>query len=168
MSEAIRLTGTTGDSYVEVGENNNGIHYENDPQNDQTDMTQSWSLSIAYPNSATFHIPTQETDILKTLQACASRAVATLSATSFLMAAMIMADAFQCDDLLGKHLSDKTTQNKFLGDVYLSDSSWVEAMQEELLQFKLQQVWILVDLLNERKPLEQNGSSETRKIKWEL
>ncbi|GJW34654.1 putative ribonuclease H-like domain-containing protein [Tanacetum coccineum] len=28
----------------------------------------------------------------------------------------------------------------------LSDSFWVEAMQEELLQFKLQQVWILVDL----------------------
>ncbi|GJV01827.1 putative ribonuclease H-like domain-containing protein [Tanacetum coccineum] len=28
----------------------------------------------------------------------------------------------------------------------LSDSSWVEAMQEEILQFKLQQVWILVDL----------------------
>ncbi|GJS27425.1 putative ribonuclease H-like domain-containing protein [Tanacetum coccineum] len=28
----------------------------------------------------------------------------------------------------------------------LSDSSWVETMQEELLQFKLQQVWILVDL----------------------
>ncbi|GJT10188.1 putative ribonuclease H-like domain-containing protein [Tanacetum coccineum] len=28
----------------------------------------------------------------------------------------------------------------------LFDSSWVEAMQEELLQFKLQQVWILVDL----------------------
>ncbi|GKD58448.1 putative ribonuclease H-like domain-containing protein [Tanacetum coccineum] len=28
----------------------------------------------------------------------------------------------------------------------LSDSSWVEAMQEELLQFKLQQVWILMDL----------------------
>ncbi|GJV24678.1 putative ribonuclease H-like domain-containing protein [Tanacetum coccineum] len=28
----------------------------------------------------------------------------------------------------------------------LSDSSWVEAMQEELLQFKLQQVWILVYL----------------------
>ncbi|GJW33285.1 ribonuclease H-like domain-containing protein [Tanacetum coccineum] len=28
----------------------------------------------------------------------------------------------------------------------LSDSSWVEAMQEELFRFKLQQVWILVDL----------------------
>ncbi|GJV41248.1 putative ribonuclease H-like domain-containing protein [Tanacetum coccineum] len=27
----------------------------------------------------------------------------------------------------------------------LKDESWVEAMQEELLQFKLQQVWILVD-----------------------
>ncbi|GKB17745.1 putative ribonuclease H-like domain-containing protein, partial [Tanacetum coccineum] len=28
----------------------------------------------------------------------------------------------------------------------LKDNSWVEAMQEELLQFRLQQVWILVDL----------------------
>ncbi|GKE60740.1 ribonuclease H-like domain, reverse transcriptase, RNA-dependent DNA polymerase [Tanacetum coccineum] len=28
----------------------------------------------------------------------------------------------------------------------LKDESWVEAIQEELLQFKLQQVWILVDL----------------------
>ena len=28
----------------------------------------------------------------------------------------------------------------------LDDSSWVEAMQEELLQFKLQKVWVLVDL----------------------
>ncbi|GKA79537.1 putative ribonuclease H-like domain-containing protein [Tanacetum coccineum] len=28
----------------------------------------------------------------------------------------------------------------------LKDPSWIEAMQEELLQFKLQQVWILVDL----------------------
>ncbi|GJU56212.1 putative ribonuclease H-like domain-containing protein [Tanacetum coccineum] len=30
----------------------------------------------------------------------------------------------------------------------LEDESWVEAMQEELLQFKLQQVWVLVDLPN--------------------
>ncbi|GKF70563.1 putative ribonuclease H-like domain-containing protein, partial [Tanacetum coccineum] len=28
----------------------------------------------------------------------------------------------------------------------LSDPTWVEAMQEELLQFKLQKVWILMDL----------------------
>ncbi|GJU08232.1 putative ribonuclease H-like domain-containing protein [Tanacetum coccineum] len=35
----------------------------------------------------------------------------------------------------------------------LSDSSWVEAMQEELLQFKLQQVWILVDLPNRKKAI---------------
>ncbi|GJW76906.1 putative ribonuclease H-like domain-containing protein [Tanacetum coccineum] len=33
----------------------------------------------------------------------------------------------------------------------LEDESWVEAMQEELLQFKLQQVWILVDLPNGAK-----------------
>ncbi|GJT64836.1 putative ribonuclease H-like domain-containing protein [Tanacetum coccineum] len=33
----------------------------------------------------------------------------------------------------------------------LEDKSWVEAMQEELLQFKLQQVWVLVDLPNGAK-----------------
>ncbi|GKF28442.1 hypothetical protein Tco_0094784, partial [Tanacetum coccineum] len=35
----------------------------------------------------------------------------------------------------------------------LSDSSWVEAMQEELLQFKLQQVWILVDLPSRKRAI---------------
>ncbi|GJU72784.1 putative ribonuclease H-like domain-containing protein [Tanacetum coccineum] len=35
----------------------------------------------------------------------------------------------------------------------LSNSSWLEAMQEELLQFKLQQVWILVDLPNGKKAI---------------
>ncbi|GJU84407.1 putative ribonuclease H-like domain-containing protein [Tanacetum coccineum] len=33
------------------------------------------------------------------------------------------------------------------------DEIWVEAMQEELLQFKLQQVWILVDLLFGKKAI---------------
>ncbi|GJV02603.1 putative ribonuclease H-like domain-containing protein [Tanacetum coccineum] len=35
----------------------------------------------------------------------------------------------------------------------LQDESWVEAMQEELLQFKLQKVWILVDLLFGKKAI---------------
>ncbi|GKE91400.1 putative ribonuclease H-like domain-containing protein, partial [Tanacetum coccineum] len=35
----------------------------------------------------------------------------------------------------------------------LSDSSWVEGMQEELLQFKLQQVWKLVDLPNGKRDI---------------
>nr|GEV46569.1 hypothetical protein [Tanacetum cinerariifolium] len=35
----------------------------------------------------------------------------------------------------------------------LSDSSWVEALQEELLQFKLQQVWILVDFPFRKKAI---------------
>nr|GEV50038.1 hypothetical protein [Tanacetum cinerariifolium] len=35
----------------------------------------------------------------------------------------------------------------------LSDPAWVEAMQEELLQFKLQKVWILVDLLKGKKAI---------------
>ncbi|GJV17857.1 hypothetical protein Tco_1363180 [Tanacetum coccineum] len=35
----------------------------------------------------------------------------------------------------------------------LFDSSWVEAMQEELLQFKLPQVWKLVDLPNGKRAI---------------
>ncbi|GJR20960.1 hypothetical protein Tco_0969487 [Tanacetum coccineum] len=35
----------------------------------------------------------------------------------------------------------------------LEDPSWVEAMQEELLQFKLQKVWTLVDLPNGKRPI---------------
>ncbi|GKA82174.1 putative ribonuclease H-like domain-containing protein [Tanacetum coccineum] len=38
----------------------------------------------------------------------------------------------------------------------LADLSWVEAMQEELLQFKLQKIWTLVDLQCKRQ-LEPNG-----------
>ncbi|GJX64406.1 putative ribonuclease H-like domain-containing protein [Tanacetum coccineum] len=48
-----------------------------------------------------------------------------------------------------RRMTKPTFEQGFLSDVIakaLSDSSWVEAMQEELLQFKLQQVWILVYL----------------------
>ncbi|GJT40611.1 ribonuclease H-like domain-containing protein [Tanacetum coccineum] len=52
-----------------------------------------------------------------------------------------------------RRMTKSTSEQGFLSAIEptsiakaLSDSSWVEAMQEELLQFKLQQVWILVDL----------------------
>ncbi|GKF25416.1 putative ribonuclease H-like domain-containing protein, partial [Tanacetum coccineum] len=35
----------------------------------------------------------------------------------------------------------------------LKDPSWIEAMQEKLLQFKLQEVWTLVDLQNGKRPI---------------
>nr|GFC88860.1 ribonuclease H-like domain, reverse transcriptase, RNA-dependent DNA polymerase [Tanacetum cinerariifolium] len=35
----------------------------------------------------------------------------------------------------------------------LKDLSWIEAMQEELLQFKMQKVWILVDLPYEKRAI---------------
>ncbi|GKD74663.1 putative ribonuclease H-like domain-containing protein, partial [Tanacetum coccineum] len=35
----------------------------------------------------------------------------------------------------------------------LEDESWVDAMQEELLQFKIRKVWILVDLPNGKKAI---------------
>ncbi|GKD02017.1 putative ribonuclease H-like domain-containing protein, partial [Tanacetum coccineum] len=52
-----------------------------------------------------------------------------------------------------RRMTKSTSEQEFLSAIEptsiakaLSDSSWVEAMQEELLQFKLQYVWILVDL----------------------
>ncbi|GJT79686.1 putative ribonuclease H-like domain-containing protein [Tanacetum coccineum] len=46
----------------------------------------------------------------------------------------------------------------------LSDPAWVEAMQEELLQFKLQKVWILVDLpKGHRGNCEQSGYTKIRR-----
>ncbi|GJX47052.1 retrovirus-related pol polyprotein from transposon TNT 1-94 [Tanacetum coccineum] len=47
----------------------------------------------------------------------------------------------------------------------LSDSSWVEAMQEELPQFKLQQVWILVDLPNGKKAIRTKWVFRIKKDK---
>ncbi|GKD78263.1 putative ribonuclease H-like domain-containing protein [Tanacetum coccineum] len=35
----------------------------------------------------------------------------------------------------------------------MKDPSWIEAMQEELLQFKLQEVWTLVDLPNGKRAI---------------
>ncbi|GJS09753.1 putative ribonuclease H-like domain-containing protein [Tanacetum coccineum] len=59
-----------------------------------------------------------------------------------------------------RRMSKSTSEQGFLSDIEttriakaLSDSSWVEAMQEELLQFKLQRVWILVDLHNGKKAI---------------
>ncbi|GKB78392.1 putative ribonuclease H-like domain-containing protein [Tanacetum coccineum] len=52
----------------------------------------------------------------------------------------------------GQILGDPKSANKrknpkgFFNTTSFEDESWVEAMQEELLQFKLQKVWILVDL----------------------
>ncbi|GJY00982.1 putative ribonuclease H-like domain-containing protein [Tanacetum coccineum] len=45
----------------------------------------------------------------------------------------------------------------------LSDSSWVEAMQEELLQFKIQQVWKLVDLPNGKRAIGTKWVFRNRK-----
>nr|GFC34570.1 retrovirus-related Pol polyprotein from transposon TNT 1-94 [Tanacetum cinerariifolium] len=47
----------------------------------------------------------------------------------------------------------------------LKDPSWIEAMQDELLQFKMQKVWILVDLPMERGQLVLNGFIETKRMK---
>ncbi|GJZ58631.1 putative ribonuclease H-like domain-containing protein [Tanacetum coccineum] len=47
----------------------------------------------------------------------------------------------------------------------LEDPSWVEAMQEEILQFKLQKVWTLVDLPNGKRPIRTKWAFRNKKDK---
>ncbi|GJW37456.1 putative reverse transcriptase domain-containing protein [Tanacetum coccineum] len=65
MSEAIWLTGTTRDSYVEIGKNNNGLRYKTS-QNIKRTWTTIWVIVDRLTKSAHF-IPTQETDSMETL-----------------------------------------------------------------------------------------------------
>ncbi|GJT14502.1 putative ribonuclease H-like domain-containing protein [Tanacetum coccineum] len=50
----------------------------------------------------------------------------------------------------------------------LEDPSWIEAMQEELLQFQLQKVWTLVNLPNGKRAIGTNGSFKNKKMREEL
>nr|GEW64450.1 hypothetical protein [Tanacetum cinerariifolium] len=50
------------------------------------------------------------------------------------------------------HLVTQIIEPKLV-DQALQDLSWIEAMQEELLQFKMQKVWVLVDLSNKKKAI---------------
>ncbi|GJV11888.1 putative ribonuclease H-like domain-containing protein [Tanacetum coccineum] len=50
-------------------------------------------------------------------------------------------------------------ESKKISEV-LEDESWVDAMQEKLLQFKIQKVWILVDLPNVKKAIGKNEQEE--------
>ncbi|GKA29724.1 putative ribonuclease H-like domain-containing protein [Tanacetum coccineum] len=58
------------------------------------------------------------------------------------------------DDPLIPDLEDIVEQEPTKIDQALDDESWVEAMQEELVQFKIQKVWTLVDLPYGKKAIE--------------
>ncbi|GKB52792.1 putative ribonuclease H-like domain-containing protein [Tanacetum coccineum] len=61
---------------------------------------------------------------------------------------------FAC--FLSQHEPTKITQA-------LNDESWVEAMQEELLQFKIQKVWTLVDLPSGKKAIDTKWVYKNKK-----
>ncbi|GJZ54761.1 putative ribonuclease H-like domain-containing protein [Tanacetum coccineum] len=54
------------------------------------------------------------------------------------------------------------TRSKKISEA-LEDESWVDAMQEELLQFKIQKVWILVDLPYEKKAIRSKWVYRNKK-----
>ncbi|GKD12968.1 putative ribonuclease H-like domain-containing protein, partial [Tanacetum coccineum] len=58
----------------------------------------------------------------------------------------ILGDPTSAVQTRGKIQKASSAQQALTISQALKDESWVEAMQEELLQFKLQQVWILMDL----------------------
>ncbi|GKB07938.1 hypothetical protein Tco_0836222 [Tanacetum coccineum] len=58
----------------------------------------------------------------------------------------ILGDPKSAVQTRGKIQKASSVQQALTISQALEDESWVEAMQEELLQFKLQKVWILVDL----------------------
>nr|GEU71625.1 retrovirus-related Pol polyprotein from transposon TNT 1-94 [Tanacetum cinerariifolium] len=53
-------------------------------------------------------------------------------------------------------------------DVALKDPSWIKAMQEELLQFKLQEVWTLVDLPNRKRAIGTKWVFRNKKDEREI
>ncbi|GJV59614.1 putative ribonuclease H-like domain-containing protein [Tanacetum coccineum] len=50
----------------------------------------------------------------------------------------------------------------------LKDPSWIEAMHEELLQFKLQEVWTLVELPNEKRAIGTKWVFKNKKDEREI
>ncbi|PWA83924.1 ribonuclease H-like domain-containing protein [Artemisia annua] len=56
------------------------------------------------------------------------------------------------EQILGDPSSNVQTRKK-TKELLLKESSWVKAMQEELLQFRLQEVWTLVDLPNGKRAI---------------
>nr|GEW04022.1 reverse transcriptase domain-containing protein [Tanacetum cinerariifolium] len=64
MSKAIRLTGITGNSYVEMGKNNNGFHHKVTQNINEYDTI--WVIFDCLTKSAHF-IPTRVTDSMETL-----------------------------------------------------------------------------------------------------
>ncbi|GJT74982.1 hypothetical protein Tco_1041707 [Tanacetum coccineum] len=113
LSEAIRLTGTTGDSYVEVGENNDGFCHKT-TQTSYGDMDHMGSLSIRLTINPTFHPYTGETVRYGTLYKVVHQSNSSGMACIFLSSGFHMTQSFtsrvwqslQCT--LGSHLDMST------------------------------------------------------------
>nr|GEU84578.1 hypothetical protein [Tanacetum cinerariifolium] len=69
-------------------------------------------------------------------------------------------------DLQSAIQTRKMTKN--LEEDGFKDPSWTEAMHEELLQFKLQEVWTLVDLPNEKRAIGTKWVFRNKKDKREI
>ncbi|GJZ34599.1 putative ribonuclease H-like domain-containing protein [Tanacetum coccineum] len=65
----------------------------------------------------------------------------------------ILGDPKSAVQTRGKIQKASSVQQALTISQALEDESWVEAMQEELLQFQLQKVWILIDLLSGKKAI---------------
>ncbi|GJU05564.1 putative ribonuclease H-like domain-containing protein [Tanacetum coccineum] len=71
-------------------------------------------------------------------------------------------EAIVLPEINADHFEIKTNLLQLISQT-LDDESWVEAMQEELLQFKIQKVWTLVDLPSGKKAIDDIIFGSTKK-----
>ncbi|GKD97007.1 putative ribonuclease H-like domain-containing protein, partial [Tanacetum coccineum] len=68
--------------------------------------------------------------------------------------------------IIGPTASGVKTRKQLLSFISLQDESWVEAMQEELLQFKLQEVCVLCDLPNGKRVIRTKWVFRNKRDEW--
>nr|GEW77109.1 hypothetical protein [Tanacetum cinerariifolium] len=72
----------------------------------------------------------------------------------------------ECNDQEKEYNVNNTTNKEPKEVIHtLKDPRWIEAMQEELLQFKLQEVWTLVDLPNRKRAIGTKWVFKNKKDK---
>ncbi|GJX96219.1 putative ribonuclease H-like domain-containing protein [Tanacetum coccineum] len=133
------------------------IHKDGD--GDASFQLESDSLPHAHAQTTKTYYKYQDSRIMKAQELKTKTSAQTLIYKIFLQRYQVyqgrLLASFQ-DDAKYEHEPKKVIQA-------LEDPSWIEAMQEELLQFELQKVWTLVDLPNDKRAIRTKWVSRNKK-----
>nr|GFB71790.1 putative ribonuclease H-like domain-containing protein [Tanacetum cinerariifolium] len=144
--------GTRNTDALESSENLNPTATSTNPPNDQLETL---TVETPIPTASSPVLTTSFTDSQDPLSETRliSKRVTNPAETPSLDNILTLTNQFE--DILGDTLNLEES-NEVEADISdaLQDPSWVEAMQEELLQFKIQKVWSLVDCPKGVRPLK--------------